>query len=234
MRKIRTKPTIVLLIAFCFVSLGAISLSTGHPLQGAFSTSAVGTLILLFFQLARDAEQHENALLLLKLDQKFGLGATSHMASVAFDKHVLFCEEYLAEVDKMLAALWHLGPSTKAVEYANSLLSIRNRYTAWVTPEITQGLEPFESAIRHIGAAATFIGTTTDIPEYDEQRSSATKHMFRLFSQVMNIDGDDDDDIAKLHAAEEAKTYLRRVLGIDELTSLRKMLLTQAISTATE
>ena len=45
---------------------------------------------------------HQNSVLLGEMQNAFSLGATSHMAAVAFDKHIEFCEEYVAAVSNVL------------------------------------------------------------------------------------------------------------------------------------
>ena len=51
---------------------------------------------------------------------RFTVGAASHMANVAFDKHVQFCEAYSGEMFSALTTLFARGPHAEA----------------WCTPQI--------------------------------------------------------------------------------------------------
>jgi hypothetical protein len=54
---------------------------------------------------------------LLEMQNAFAVGATSHMATVAFDKHIGFCEEYVEEMYKALYAFdtgWKRGRTAES------------------------------------------------------------------------------------------------------------------------
>ena len=51
------------------------------------------------------------------------------MANVAFDKHVLFCEEYAAEVYRTVGVLFRRGVHAEALVNANALVEIRTKWT---------------------------------------------------------------------------------------------------------
>jgi len=65
---------------------------------------------------------------------RFTVGATSHMADVAFDKHVQFCEEYTAEVHHALAFLFKKGPNADVLQNATALMNVRTKYSVWLSP----------------------------------------------------------------------------------------------------
>jgi hypothetical protein len=78
---------------------------------------------------------------LLESQNAFSVGATSHMATVAFDKHVGFCEEYVEGVYKVLNTLIQDGATEK--------------WALWLTYEIEVKLDQFERRIAQIiGGAA--------------------------------------------------------------------------------
>jgi hypothetical protein len=81
-------------------------------------------------------------------------GATSHMAIVAFDNHVAFCDEYVHELHETLKTLYTLGPTPGALEQANKLVRIRPNHAVWLTPDIEPQLKKFDAALRKIGALA--------------------------------------------------------------------------------
>lgn len=93
---------------------------------------AVGALVAALFSIFKDQVAHERAVLLLEAENAFSMGATSHMANVAFDKHVSFCEEYVEEMFKTLSTLFQEGPTEKAMEHAGALYQIRRRWALWL------------------------------------------------------------------------------------------------------
>ena len=97
---------------------------------------------------------HERALWIIEAQRSFSIGATSHLAEVAFDKYALFCEEYIArDVPNSYNAHPRWPPAT-ALPHASSLLEIRRKWALWLTPTLETELEPSETAIRKIGADA--------------------------------------------------------------------------------
>ncbi len=68
---------------------------------------------------------------LLETQNVFSVGATSHMATVAFDKHVGFCEEYLEEVYKALSTLIQHGATEEPLDTSRFSL-IRQKWSPMV------------------------------------------------------------------------------------------------------
>jgi hypothetical protein len=89
---------------------------------------------------------------LLETQNAFSMGATSHMATVAFDKHIGFCEEYVEEMSKALDALIRDG--IEGPLSARKFFQIRQKWALWLTQEIETELDLFERAITQIGGAA--------------------------------------------------------------------------------
>ena len=58
---------------------------------------------------------------------RFTVGATSHMANVAFDKHVQFCEKYTAEVKRAVAFLFSRGADANVLQHANALMDAERK-----------------------------------------------------------------------------------------------------------
>jgi hypothetical protein len=52
-------------------------------------------------------------ILLRRDEQQFHVGVTSHMSNVVFDKHVVFCEEYMAEVRETVTTFFETTPMRK-------------------------------------------------------------------------------------------------------------------------
>ena len=66
-------------------------------------------LLGVLYQLWRDDRAHERELELQSKQQDFALGTASHMATVAYDKHVAFGEEYMERVQSGFQQLMNRG-----------------------------------------------------------------------------------------------------------------------------
>jgi hypothetical protein len=133
------------------VSLGITffaPISEGY--KGIAALPSVGGLVAALFQLIRDHSAHQRKLELQNEQQLFNLGATSHMANTVFDRHVEFCEKYLAEVHQLVVTLTREGPTQKALDHAGNLYSLRIEYTAWITPEIDQKLKSLGTLVLRV------------------------------------------------------------------------------------
>ncbi len=116
------------------ISLGATFLAPISELyKGIVALPSVGGLAAALFQLLRDHSAQQQKQQLQSEQQLFNLGATSHMANTVFDKHVSFCEQYLAEVSKLVTTLNKEGPTESALAHASNLYKLRIEYTAWIT-----------------------------------------------------------------------------------------------------
>jgi hypothetical protein len=118
------------------------------------SLPAIAALFGALFLLSRDSIAYDRTVRLEEAKNRFTIGATSHMASVAFDKHVAFCEEYTKAVNGALVTLFRRGPHRVVLDDANALSDIRIKWTLWLTPEVDERLVKFEGALRKIGAQA--------------------------------------------------------------------------------
>jgi hypothetical protein len=119
--------------------------------QGIVAIPGVLSLIGVIYQLVRDEAVHVKALALQHDRQRFDLGITSHMANVAFDKHVAFCEEYVAELNETLRTLMRDGTNASALTHATKLLAIRRKHAVWVTLAIESRLEMIDKALPRSG-----------------------------------------------------------------------------------
>jgi hypothetical protein len=187
---------------------------------------AVGALFYALFQLGRDSIAHERAVRLEEAKNSFTVGATSHMANVAFDKHVLFCEEYTSGMLFTLTTLFQEGPTRKALDHAKSLVGIRDKWTLWLTPEIETQLGRFEAALRKIGVYERYV---SDYPG-GKDREPRLKEMFSLFMDVVGEKEWEGETLTGETAVRTMIAALRSVLGIDELTHLRSALVKRALS----
>ena len=86
---------------------------------------------------------------LLETQNAFSVGATSHMATVAFDKHIGFCEEYVEEMYKALHTLIQAGRTEQPLD-PRRFSRIRQKWALWLTHEIENKLDQFELKITRI------------------------------------------------------------------------------------
>jgi hypothetical protein len=197
------------------------SLSVSKAVSDLAAVPAIGALFGALFQLARDSLAHERSLRLEEGKNSFTVGATSHMADVAFDKHVQFCEEYTAELYRALSTLFRMGPNKAVLEHASKLPEIRRKWAVWVTPELEAELVKFEDALCEIGADAWLVG---EVPG----EAASISRMFSRFAEVVGLPAWRGKVITKDLAITTAVTKLRQVLGTAELTQLRSELIKRA------
>jgi hypothetical protein len=182
---------------------------------------AVIALIGALYKLALDEAEHQKRLELQHDRQTFELGATSHMANVAFDKHVLFCEEYVAGLHETLRVLMREGTSANALVQADKLVDIQRRHSVWVTPEIELQLNAFDLALRKIGSTAWLYGKDPGAAN----RSGRVLEMHRLFADVVGLDQEPGETPNKEIAIATILERARAVLGVRQLIELRHRLL---------
>jgi hypothetical protein len=185
---------------------------------------AILALLGFLLQLQRDTLTHERSLAVLDVQNRFAIGAMSHMANVAFDKHVLFCEEYAAEMFNTLKTLFARGPHRDALDHSRNLAMIRRKWAVWLTPELEARLEPFESAIFKIGNYEMIV---TDYPALD-RRTEMIDKMYSLFAEVMGEKEWLGKAVGEERAISTIMNKLRGVLGINELTDARTELIRRA------
>ena len=182
-----------------------------------FALPGVVALFGVLVQLWRDSQAHERALEVQVRQQDFLLGTATHMADVAYDKHVEFCEEYIARTNTGLQEMYVHGPEDKAFDFAYDLSRIRMKYRAWLTQEIEDSLIPFEWTLREIAANQSYL---KDLPTGDE-RSEVVRAMYDAFRLATGVDTAETEG-RRAKTSAHVIDALRGVLGIRELTSLRQ------------
>ena len=198
--------------------------------RGIAVLPSVAGLAAAIFQLLRDYSSYQRNIEIQKKQQLFNLGATSHMANTVFDKHVEFCEKYLSEVHQLVVTLTKEGPKQNALDHAGKLYDLRIEYTAWITQEIEDKLMPFETAIREMGANASFIQMFSGSSEQDENRLRAVEKMYDIFKDVLEISADGPKD--ETVTVRVVKNKVREILGIDELVAIRDYLIQESAKVA--
>lgn len=224
-----------------YISLAAIGIlalisawaaPTTDIFKGIIATPVVGALIAALYQLLREQAAFEKQKYFDIRKRVFEIGATSHMANTAFDKHIEFCEEYMKEVHDTVTTLFREGPSKEALNHANNSYKLRQKHAAWLTNEINSSLEPYEQVVREIGAWSSFVERTQNTPQYAEQRSRKIDEIYKKFNDVLGLEG--GDKIEETFAIESIKKKIREILGIEELTKIRKYLIREAVGALEE
>lgn len=204
-------------------------LPVGEAAATFFGVPGVLALIGVLVQLWRDSTAHERSLELVARQQDFTLGTATHMADIAYDKHVDFCEAYIAKTSTGLQQLYEKGPSDVALPIAYDLASIRVSYRAWLTEEIEDSLIPFEQALREIGANKEYL---KDLP-IGTERSRVVNAMYEAFKLATGM-----SEAVSVEEREKTSAHvieaLRDVLGIRELTALRRRATAVALSRLVE
>jgi len=198
--------------------------------KGIAATPAICALIGALFQLFRDQAAYEKQLELQRKQHVFNLGAMSHMANTAFDKHVEFCEKYMSEVDNVVSTLYVEGPTEEVKKHINIFFDIRIKYAAWLTDEISLALDPFEKALTQIYSRAHFIDVTETDSGRQERRKKMIDELDKIFFEMLNLENKPFVEQNPEYSIEAVKKKIRNILGIESLTRLRTRLIQEASS----
>lgn len=139
----------VLIIVLMFTDSGTV---ISNAINGGLIASLLaiaGTLFMAVTKYIFEAKKQEQ-------QNYFSLSATSHMAQVAFDRHVEFCEEYINELQLIIHELFRDANHKKGMDYFYQLKAIKDKHRVWVTQSIETVLKPVESALWNMGRAGTF------------------------------------------------------------------------------
>ncbi|NSL56552.1 hypothetical protein [Uliginosibacterium aquaticum] len=200
----------------------------GDFIQRLVSIPLVGSLVAALTQVLRDQAAHEREIVRQEQQNRFALGASSHMANVAFDKRVQFSEEYVAEVHQVLRTLVREGPTEEALKHTSKLYEIQQKYSVWLTPRIEDELELFERALREVGATANLLKSARHLENHEQHIAK----LYKTFADVMGTtwfpSGWHGEKLNEEVAITMVIQRLRSVLGIQELTDMRTSLLSRA------
>jgi hypothetical protein len=216
-------------------SLGAVAVFHYFPVSIVGELAGVPAIVALFaalFQLSRDRIAFDRSVQLEEAKNRFTVGAMSHMANVAFDKHVLFSEAYTAAAYRAMDTLFRRGPHQDVLRDVLTLAEIRTTWTVWLTPVMTTELGKFETALRKIGANALVMETLRDVDSPNEEtRIRAVKEAHQTFAEVVGFDTWEGKPLTKEYTVEAVVEKLRKVLKITELTELRTDLIERSSET---
>jgi len=197
--------------------------------RGVTATPGAVALAGVLFQLWRDDRAHQRKLELQSRQHDFSVGVASHMAKVAFDKQVAFCEAYMTKIQQGLPVLYGKGPCPEALGLAAQLGEVRFKYTTWIPNEVEAKLLPAEQALRRIGAAHTVL---PDIP-VGQQRTNLVMEASNLFAVFLGITPPVTGQDREVAMAQIVARF-REWLGIEELSQLRQRAFHAAVKRLTE
>lgn len=197
--------------------------------KGMIALPGVGALVGALFQIARDSSQFDRQKHLQSDQQIFTLGASSHMSTVAFDKHVEFCEAYMSEVHDTVSILFREGPTETAMECARKLHDLKRNYAAWIPKPIALHLEPFEDALHKFGVKQQ-LGRALE-RDQREDRLIALREANALFCNILGMEKlrDTDPDQKPEIAIENVKEAIRQILGIEQIVEVRSFIVSRSV-----
>ena len=218
----------VVTISIVTIAFGAAAfLPIPDAFRGLVALPGPAALIAMMVEAWRDKRAHERAIEVLNRQQDHSLAIASHMATVVFDRQVLFCEQYFESAHKALLELFTTGPAATALTYAGDLARIRIRYSPWLSPAMELGVLPFERAMREVGVDAQLIDTKLPQPMHAE----FVQRMFDAFTKMIHmtepLGGDSPEE-----AISSIVAHLRKVLGVSQMTQLRDAAISLAIERA--
>jgi len=201
-------------------------LPTTDILRGLAGIPGVFALIAALYQTLRDQAAYDRQLDLQERQQFFNVGVASHMANVAFDKHVEFSEQYISKTQDAVTALFRDGPSKNTLTSLADLMAVRHKFRAWITNDVEARLLPFERALREIGAANIELA---GIPPGD-LRSKTVNQMFDTFRDLIGLPREGKAVDGK-SAPDQIVGHLQELLGVAQLSRLRAAAIQSAIRT---
>lgn len=197
-------------------------------LQAIAAVPLVGSIMGGLFQVLRDQVAHDRELMLQAAQNNFVLDAGSHMAEIAFNKHVEFAEAYMQEALAALVTLYEHGPTPEVLNHAQKMRAVRNRYLVWLTDTLEASLDPFEAAYREIGANAGYIEAMRGSKDEGGTRQKAIQDMYNRLAQVMGMKEWKGQNISDELAVKSLSRKLREMLGTEELTQMRGAIIKRA------
>ncbi len=210
---------IYLILSGVFIGsiIWASLLETENIAKQFLAIPGVAALIGALYQLLRDEAQHQKDLILQTAKQEFDLAITSHMANTAFDKHVTFCEDYLTEFHNAMVTLFRNAECEELLVHASNLDQIKVKHRAWLTIDIETELEPFEQALRSLGAAAHFYSVDPGKAVSSGKMDEAHNLMYDIFGFKKEAEVAANEEIRDKAVIQK----IRKILGIEALTYLR-------------
>jgi len=153
--------------------------------------------------------------------------AGSHMATVAFDNYVQFCEAYTKEYGEALLVLIRNGPCEEAMHHSGLLAQVRHKWVLWVTSDIDESLKKFENVMLKLGGDAHL--TKPELAASIPDRGEIIQRMYRSFSMLMGFGEWSGEQLTKELALDTLMGALRETLGTDQFGRLRQLTIDRAL-----
>lgn len=179
-------------------------------------------------RLVLDNLNYEHQLRLQRDQQAFDLAASSHMASVVFDKHVDFCEAYLKTVDEVMLDLGRSGEFERSLDLANQLTAVRHAHDTWIPSAMHRDLDRFESALRKVGAKLKASEAMRKESEAEARRSFIEEAFLLLGNIFLQADLEKNTDDAEKRA-NSIRNLVRSLLKVEELVELREGVVSRSL-----
>ncbi len=146
----------------------------------------------------------------------FATGTGAHMAAVAYDKHVQFCEEYIEAIENTFDELTQNGTSKETGLLVLPLVRIRRKYSAWLTEKLEDELIEYERVLIEVGNS-----------HYKKENS--TEHAdIEKYAKII------DENLASLLGNRESGiressiNHIREILEVDALAQIRSTITKEA------
>lgn len=175
-------------------------------------------------RMAEQTIQHERQQEAVK--QAFD-SARSHMAVVAFDRYVQFCEEYTDLFRETLRGLVQTGPHENALNYSADLSRLRTRWALWVTADVNALLEKFERVLRQMGSDAHM--SDPELAASVPNRAELINRMYKTFSDLFELGNWNGEEANKDLAVATMMSLLKETLGVEQFGTLRQLTLNSAL-----
>lgn len=207
-------------ILFIIVFILSISLAylvqVNQTWRAVFTLPAVGVLFSILYKIWREDASHLRDIELQNRQQDFMLGTASHMANVVYDKHAIFCEEYMTGVQSGFQELRRDGASKGAMDIGRKLVNVRQKHSTWLTSEIEAKLIPFEQALISIGAKD---GLINHLP-MGEKRNQVIEEVYNFFGLIMGHNPAKNEEELAI-SLQKIIENIREILGVSMYTELR-------------
>ncbi len=181
----------------------------------------VGSLLAALLKVFEDLNAANREQAAQQMERTFALATSSHMSSVAFDRHVKFCEDYATELMATHETLLREGETEQALKHATNLHNLRLSHALWLTTEIEAPLKEIEQLLRNHGAdvqrmksAGRWMKPDGRVALVDKMMGQWCGLLGREFSVV-------PDAVPEGATIDDVLAGLRDVLGISRLTRLR-------------
>lgn len=201
---------------------GSAVLTTTIMAAASFAGAALAAWMSL--RIARQRLEHERR---QEAVRRAFDSAGSHMAVIAFDKYVQFCEEYTDLFRDALRELVQTGPHKNALSYSADLSRLRTRWALWVTADVNALLEKFEKVLRQMGSDAHM--SAPELAASVPNRAELINRMYKAFSDLIELGNWNGEEANKDLAVATMISLLKETLGTEQFGRLRQLTVNSAL-----